>query len=216
MDVETGGYREFSLSAPLWSFASTVRGVLLSPARFFGGVSAGPRVRLREPLLFSLICTLISTPLAFLAAPLDPFIRNAPGFGETFSWVPELDIAGLEPGVAIRTGLVFVFVGLLILALAVAGFALFTYIGATIHQLLVRIFVGRENAGFAATFKVFTYVSAASLLSWIPVLGYLVSLYAFYLTAVGIRELHSTTTARAVLVAIIPFALSLLSLAQTF
>lgn len=215
-DVETSNYSEFNLSAPLRSFASTVRGVLLNPTKFFGEVSADPRASLRDPLLFSFICSSISAPLAFLAVPLDPFIQDAPGFRETFSWFPELEIATTGISVAIRTGLISVFVGLLILALIVLGFALLTYIGAALYQLLVRIFVGRENAGFAATFKVFTYVSAVSLLSWVPVLGYLMSLYAFYLTAMGIRELHSTTTTRAVLVAAVPFAFSLLSLVTLF
>lgn len=215
-DVGTSNYSEFNLSAPLRSFASTVRGVLLNPAEFFGEVSADPRASLRDPLLFSLICSSISAPLAFLAVPLDPFIQDAPGVRETFSWFPELEIAEAGISVAIRTGLISVFVGLLILALLVLGFALLTYIGAGLYQLLVRIFVGRENAGFATTFKVFTYVSAVSLLSWVPVLGYLMSLYAFYLTAVGIRELHSTTTTRAVLVAAVPFAFSLLSLVTLF
>jgi hypothetical protein len=40
--------------------------------------------------------------------------------------------------------------------------------------------------------------------SWIPIIGGLLSLYGIYLAVVGIREMHGTTTGKAVLVVLIP------------
>jgi hypothetical protein len=86
------------------------------------------------------------------------------------------------------------------------------YIGAAIQHLFVFLFV-RERRGFWGTFPVVAYGGAAlSLLSWIPILGYLVMLYGIYVTTVGMREMHGTTTPRALLAALVPTLLSLLFL----
>jgi hypothetical protein len=42
------------------------------------------------------------------------------------------------------------------------------------------------------------------LVSWIPIIGGLLGLYGIYLAAVGIREMHSTTTGKAVVVVLFP------------
>ena len=84
------------------------------------------------------------------------------------------------------------------------------YIGVTIYHILVRIFVRPTDTNSYTTLRVVAYTSAAALLSWVPVLGILVSLYSFYLTFVGIRETHETTTARALSVILLPVVLTLL------
>ncbi|MDQ4105919.1 MAG: YIP1 family protein [Actinomycetota bacterium] len=78
------------------------------------------------------------------------------------------------------------------------------YVGAAVYQVLVRIFNGRENAGFDATLRVYAYTAAVDLLAWIPVVGYAASLYGFFLAFLGIREVHSTTTGRALGVVLVP------------
>lgn len=82
------------------------------------------------------------------------------------------------------------------------------YVFAAVYQLLVRLVVGRENGGYEATVRVTAYLSAIQLLVWVPLLGLLVGLWGVWVNAAGIREVHSTTTARAVLVAGIPYVLS--------
>jgi hypothetical protein len=82
-------------------------------------------------------------------------------------------------------------------------------IAAAIQQLLVRLIVGANNSGFAATFRVASYTQVTSLVTWIPILGPLLSLYGLYLAIVGIREAHGTTTGKAALVILIPFAVIL-------
>jgi len=60
------------------SFVSTVRRVIFEPTGFFRDLA--PRGRVRGPLVFALLCVLISLPLATFAAPFDPFSEGAPTF----------------------------------------------------------------------------------------------------------------------------------------
>ena len=66
------------------------------------------------------------------------------------------------------------------------------------------LIVGSRNSGFEGTFRVGAYSSVTSLVSWIPVIGSIASLYGIYLAIVGIREVHNTTTGKAALVVLIP------------
>jgi hypothetical protein len=84
------------------------------------------------------------------------------------------------------------------------------FIAAAIQQLLVRLIVGSDNSGFGATFRVASYTQVTSLVNWIPIVGPLVAQYGLYLSIVGIREMHATTTGKAALVVLIPFAVALL------
>ena len=92
----------------------------------------------------------------------------------------------------------------LILAPIIAAVVLF--IGAGIWHLLVMLFVKPTNAGYEATFRVAAYSTVVYLVSWIPILGWLLSLYGIYLGIVGVREVHGTTTGRAALVVLLPIA----------
>jgi hypothetical protein len=84
------------------------------------------------------------------------------------------------------------------------------FIGAGILHLLVMLIVGSRSSGFEATFRVVAYSGVTSLVSWIPYIGGLLSLYGIYLGIVGIREVHNTTTGRAALVVLIPAAVIIL------
>ncbi len=96
----------------------------------------------------------------------------------------------------------------IILAPIVAVIGLF--IGAGILHLLVMLIVGSRNSGFEATLRVVAYSAVTSLVSWIPIIGGLLSLYGIYLGIVGVREIHNTTTGKAALVVLIPAAVVLL------
>lgn len=89
------------------------------------------------------------------------------------------------------------------LILTPIGATIGLFIGAGILHLLVLLLV-KPNSGFEATFRVGSYATVTSLVSWIPVIGWIVSLYGIYLSIVGIREVHSTTTGRAAAVVLIP------------
>ena len=70
--------------------------------------------------------------------------------------------------------------------------------------------MGSENSGFRATFRVLAYAAVVNLVSWIPILGLLVGLYGLYLQIVGLREVHETTTGRAVLVLVVFLGIAIL------
>ncbi len=78
-------------------------------------------------------------------------------------------------------------------------------------HLLVLLFVRPANAGFEATFKVVSYSWVYQLISWIPVIGWIVGpIYGVVLLIFGVREVHATTTGKAALVVLIPVAVILL------
>jgi hypothetical protein len=94
--------------------------------------------------------------------------------------------------------------------LAPIGAAIGLFIGAGILHLLVMLIVGSRNAGFEGTFRVGAYSAVTTLVSWIPIIGLIASLYGIYLAIVGIREVHTTTTGKAALVVLIPAVVVLL------
>jgi hypothetical protein len=100
------------------------------------------------------------------------------------------------------------FIGSIILAPILAAIGLFIFSG--ILHLLVMLIVGSRNGGFEATFRVIAYSAVTSLVSWIPFIGWILSLYGIYLGIVGIREVHNTTTGKAALVVLIPAAVVIL------
>lgn len=175
---------DYDLSNPVGSFAGVVRWVVLQPVGFFAGLPR--RGSLLNPLVFALICTAIG---AILGG-----ILTLAGVGGAF-------LGGDEFEVSQRQGLAN-FVGSVALALIAGAFGVFIMAG--IAHLLVRLIVGATNAGFGATFRVASYTSVTSLVSWIPIIGGLLALYGIYLGVVGIREMHNTTTGKALVVVVLP------------
>jgi hypothetical protein len=201
--LESGGRRTdrgFDTSRPRESFLEVVRGVLVEPARFFAGLG-GPRPGLvKGPLIFAIICGVVSSALALLVEPFNPLARGQPGIWSSF-----FSLYGNNPGAAIALAVLIVVLLPLFIVIGV-------YIGAAIQHLFVLLFV-RERRGFWGTFPVVAYGGAAlSLISWVPILGYLASIYGIYVTTVGLREMHGTSTTRALLAALFPALLSLLFL----
>ena len=176
---------DYDLSNLVGSFIDVVRRVVARPAEFFSGIPR--RGNYWPPLVFALICAEVSTILGGI-------IRLA--------WQPE-NVGGVRfQGVAYGFGS---FVADVILTPIGAAIGLFVF--AAIAHLLVMLFVGGANSGYAATFRVVCYVSVTSLVNWIPLIGGLLALYGLYLAVVGIREMHATTTGRAALVVLLPIAL---------
>ena len=186
--ISPGG--EFTLSDPVGSFIRTVQGVLLNPVGFFRGIARqGDFV---NPAIFALICALISALLSgIISLVLSPlFAGPSDTAGET--------LAGGVVGF------------LLTLILSPIYTAVALLIGAGIYHLLVLLFVRPGNAGFEATFRVVCYVAAIQLISWIPIVNILAAIYGIVLSVFGIREVHATTTGKAVAVVLIPVAVVLL------
>jgi hypothetical protein len=189
----TPGEGDYTLSHPINSFVDVARRVVLQPVRFFAGL---PRDRnFVNPLLFALICIEISTILGWLLVISG--VGSSPGFN------PNPQNAGLPsvlaPGSPVAS-----------ILLAPIGGAVGIFLVSLIQQLLVRLIVGAPNSGFQATFRVASYTQVTSLVNWIPFIGPLLALYGIYLSIVGLREMHETTTGKAALVVLIPFVVALL------
>jgi hypothetical protein len=178
---------DYNLSDPVNSFVDVVRRVVFQPAAFFGGL---PRQgSFLGPLVFALICIEISVVLIGLLTFID-----VPG-GITSM----LGATGNQGFLA--------FVGGLVIAPIAGTVGLF--LSALVTHLLVILVVGAGHSGFGATFRIVSYSSVTSLLGWLPFIGWIFSLYRLYLATVGIREMHGTTTGRALLVVLLPAILIL-------
>ena len=183
--VPSGG--DYNLSDPLNSFVEVVRRVVFQPSTFFAGL---PRQgSLLSPLVFALVCTEISVLLVGLLTFLD-----VPG-GVTWLF-----------GARGNQGLL-AFLGGLVIA-PIAG-AVGVFLTALVTHLLVILVVGSGHSGFGATFRIVAYSSVTSLAGWLPFIGWIFSLYRLYLATVGIREMHATTTGKALLVVVLPAILIL-------
>jgi hypothetical protein len=183
--TSSGG--DYNLSDPVNSFVDVVRRVVFEPASFFAGL---PRQgNFLNPLVFALICIEISVILVGLLT----FIEVPGGI----TWL--FGARGNQGFLAFLGGLVIA---------PLAG-ALGIFLTALVTHLLVVLVVGSGHSGFGATFRIVAYSSVTSLGGWIPFIGWLASLYRLYLATVGIREMHATTTGRALLVVLLPAILIL-------
>jgi hypothetical protein len=179
--------RDYDLSDPLNSFADVVRRVVFQPTVFFAGL---PRQgSLLNPLVFALVCIEISVILVGLLTFID-----VPG---GITWL--FGARGNQGFLVFLAGLVLA---------PIAG-AVGVFLTALVTHLLVILVVGSGHSGFGATFRIVAYSSVTSLAGWIPYIGWIFSLYRLYLATVGIREMHSTTTGRALLVVLLPAILIL-------
>lgn len=188
-----GAGDDYNLSDPVGSFVTTARSVLLNPVGFFSNVRQ--RGNFVPPLIFAIVCALIS---GVIGGIIKFFIALISGNG-----------AGNGAGSAL--GILF---GTIILT--PIGTAVGLFIWGGIYFLLVLLFI-RPNSGYEATFRVVAYASVLQLFSWlsiIPILNIIVAIaitvYGIVLSVLGIREMHSTTTGRAVAVVLIPVAVLLL------
>lgn len=178
----------FDTGRPFGSFVAATREVLLDPARFFAAVRREDSFA--GPVIFAAVCQLLAVLLA-----------GAYDFGRTAATgtLDGISVVGYEGAAG---ALLWV---LWLLGISVPYALVTLLVGAGVYHLLVLLFVGRRNAGFGATLRVTGYLSAVSLLLWLPVLGLLAGLWGVWINVAGLKELHSTTTTRAVLVAVVPY-----------
>jgi hypothetical protein len=178
---------EFNYQDPVQSFLNAVRGVVTAPVSFFRGIRR--EGDFVNPLIFAIICYEVAAILGGLLSLVGVSMGETQGFASFL--------------IGIILAPIFAAIGL--------------FIGAGILHLLVMLIVGSGNSGFEGTFRVSAYSSVTSLVSWIPFIGWIASLYGIYLAIMGMREVHNTTTGRAALVVLIPavvvFLLALLLIA---
>jgi hypothetical protein len=178
---------DYNLSDPLNSFVDVVRRVVFQPTAFFAAL---PRQgSLLNPLVFALVCIEISVILVGLLTFID-----VPG---GITWL--FGARGNQGFLVFLAGLVLA---------PIAG-TVGVFLTALVTHLLVILVVGSGHSGFGATFRIVAYSSVTSLAGWLPFIGWIFSLYRLYLATVGIREMHGTTTGRALLVVLLPAILIL-------
>jgi hypothetical protein len=183
--TSSGG--DYNLYDPVNSFVDAVRRIVFQPTAFFAGL---PRQgNLLNPLVFALICIEFSVILVGLLTFVD-----VPG-GITWLFGVREDQGFLA------------FLGGLVIAPLAGTVGIF--LTALVTHLLVVLVVGSGHSGFGSTFRIVAYSSVTGLVGWIPFVGWLASLYRLYLATVGIREMHATTTGRALLVVLLPAILIL-------
>ena len=175
------------------SFIQTVREVLFNPVNFFRSIRR--EGDFLNPLLFAIICALITGVIGGILSLIFALIRGA-GFGGALGSL----VANI--------------------VLIPIGTAIFLFIWAGIYHLLVLLVVRPSHAGYEATFRALAYASAVQAVAWlayIPLLGILVAIviaiYNVVLTVIGVREMHATTTGRAVAVVLIPVVILVILIA---
>jgi len=171
---------------------------------------AAAEFRYSDPVqtFISTVRSVVTTPAAFFGGILRQGDFINPLIFAIICYEVSAIIGGLLRLVGVGTDMRFGgYLVSIILAPIFAAIGLF--IGAGILHLLVMLIVGSRNAGFEGTFRVAAYSSVTSLVSWLPFIGWIASLYGIYLAIVGIREVHTTTTGKAALVVLIPAAVVL-------
>jgi len=171
---------------------------------------AAAEFRYSDPVqtFISTVRSVVTTPAAFFGGILRQGDFINPLIFAIICYEVSAIIGGLLRLVGVGTDMGFGgYLVSIILAPIFAAIGLF--IGAGILHLLVMLIVGSRNAGFEGTFRVAAYSSVTSLVSWLPFIGWIASLYGIYLAIVGIREVHTTTTGKAALVVLIPAAVVL-------
>ncbi len=178
--------REFDLTDPLRSFVETTVQVVRQPASFFAQLPR--RAGYLNPAVYAIACIVISALLSLITY----LVTGVP---------PVANIFGLtDPASSPEV---------LILLDTLGSSLLGIFLGAAVTHVAVRIVVGHENSGLQATFRVMAYSAALLLLDWIPYVGWVFTLYSIYVTVVGIREVHRTTTGKAVGAVLLPLLLFL-------
>jgi len=82
------------------------------------------------------------------------------------------------------------------------------FISGAILYVCFKIVGG--SGSYEGTVRIIAYASAVNAVSWIPILGWIIGLYAFYLWIVGGTFVHNITTMRSVIAILIPLIVLLI------
>ena len=167
-------------------FIGTWKKVMTTPGDFFREMPTSGGYA--EPLKFAVInyiiagigMTLVSIFIALLLPMASFWPGSAFSFGSAFSL-----------GSALTNIIVTPIVGIIGL-----------FIGGAILYVCFKIVGG--SGSYEGTVRIFSYTSAVNAVSWIPILGWIVALYALYLGIVGGTFVHNITTLRSAIAIFIP------------
>lgn len=199
------------------AFVETVWAALRSPRAFFAATSG--RHGIGGPLLFGVTAGALGEILQFLLiVPLAALLT--PLFDLLALEVPPLEIGFLDLSTLPNWALpllgcqgVFLLVPVVVVMYVVL---LFVFGGFT--HLALRLLGGLRDSseGFAGTFAVTCYTMAAFPAQMIPVLGDLVFMVLLViLQSIGLRVVHDTTRAKALVAALAPTSLLIVAIAAS-
>jgi hypothetical protein len=177
---------EYSLQSPLASALAVIRGVLLSPQRFYRDFEAnGP---IKEPALFVLFVGAVTGVLGAAVALASNLLFGRLGAGDV--------------GSALLEGLLFALLSPLYVGVA-AGF----------YLLALKTFVDKVGR-FEEVYRIAAYAFGAMIFFWIPIVGAFAVTYAFMvLMGIGIHSVYRTPFITTVVVALsgfVPIATALI------
>jgi hypothetical protein len=169
----------------LRSYWRSVRGIVFEPIAYFRAIDPGNG--LLAPLTFAIFST-IGPWMILLCVFLGLQVSTDGMYGPVTFYLT---------GVLVVLATPILFVALL----------LFSFV-CVFHLVVLFVLRGR-SASFRATFRANAYASVGMLMCYIPFIGGLLFFYGFYLVMVGIRELHSTSTTRAVIITLVSIPITL-------
>lgn len=128
------------------------------------------------------------------------FFKEMPtsgGYGEPLKFaVVNYIIAGIGLTLISLGGAFF-----MIVAMPIIGI-IGLFISGAILYICFKIVGG--SGSYEGTVRMLSYISAVNAVAWIPILGWIVALYAIYLKIVGGTFVHNITTLRSVIAVFIP------------
>ena len=86
------------------------------------------------------------------------------------------------------------------------------FVGGIILFVFFKIFGG--SGGYEGTVRILSYSSAAQVFAWIPVIGWIISLYGIWLNIVGGKHVHNLTTVKSAIAVLLPLVILLVVIAM--
>jgi hypothetical protein len=173
------------------AFWKTVIEATIFPVRFFSGISAGKNLAM--PLTFYIIITLLSMALGFSKEYIFPE-KN------TIS-VTEINKFSGEHATIVTQNLNSFSPLMVPVGITMAIIAIFVISGIT--QLLLRL-LGWASNGFEATFRVELYAFTPLILSYFPVVAYIVPIWSLAISVIGLKQLQKISIRQAIIVELLP------------
>ncbi|NYT08235.1 MAG: YIP1 family protein [Methanomicrobiales archaeon] len=183
-------------------FIELVKGMLLSPVETFQKVR---KADLGDALKYFMILVVINAVLSVIIS-LVALSSMWAVYSSIFEGLGIAVPAAAGFGIVV-IAILMIFVNLLVLFIAAAWLHLWVY-----------ILGGRK--GYVETLKAIAYGNTPHLLiGWIPLIGFIGSIWSFVLYILGVRELHEVSTGRAALaliLAVVVLLIIIIALAAAF
>jgi hypothetical protein len=179
----------------LKAFFLTWRKSLFSPEIFFGEITSSDNVL--HPYFYAVIFGYINLVFSFF---WEIFFFKI-GFYSNYSFLPKIPLLFAHKD----TITLFIIFGILILLIFFGIlYSLFLLLlGAILHGFIL-LFGGKKH--FRYTFRIICYTAGVNIFSIMPIFGYNIILSWFFaLTAIGIKKTDDISTAKSIIIVLLPY-----------